>query len=79
MNRLLLKGLPLVESVLYNKRLIHKVSRLSQTATVTKQTPKVNPLMTRKRSIKDMSSLCVDGTDEYRKQANLGTSTREEY
>lgn len=68
MNRLLLKGLPLVESALYKKRFLHvsRGNRLSQTASllVTPVEPpfyKPPPYMTRKRSVKDLVDLYVDG------------------
>jgi hypothetical protein len=75
MNRLLLKGLPLVESALYKKRFMHvsRGNRLSQTASLL-VTPgessfhKAPPYMTRKRSIKDLVDLYVDGNRERNEQ-----------
>lgn len=81
MNRLLLKGLPLVESALYKKRFLHvsKGNRLSQTASLgfpplepsfykSPSFHKTPPYMTRKRSVKDLVDLYVDGNRERNEQ-----------
>lgn len=82
MNRLLLKGLPLAESTLYHKRLLHiaRFPRQSQTA-YNRESPhlekrivqisnsqKMSPFLTRKRLIKDLDDLCIDGFKEFRDQ-----------